>query len=331
MKRLIVTESQLENLQTYLISEATDKDRGAVGEFVKEVKQKFVSTITNASVGDFVEFIFGLVDEANKWVPTSISKSVFEIMELDGENVKLKFVAEGGNENNLNRQAKIGDTFMLYPKGTVGIHFRNRAANVGFIPIIDDGKLGKLGTPIVIGEFITFIISPGGVKTNPEKLAEKAEGQWSEEIEKFNKTMYFEPGMFGMDNFFFFPKGYAAMDKILSKYGLGVGRSDNTKVRFMVLDSDIIGGPEKLNKNAKYLGVMDKDGKSFTRYGNDVDFVFFVDGQNIATGGTFKLSVSYKEGGRPLTPIAQGEGKANIKIINSAVKQGEKPTQTKIK
>jgi hypothetical protein len=313
MKRLILTESQLENLQNYLIVEA-DKNDGidALNEFVKQIKQTFINTITKHRVGDFISFVFWLENNEDPDAEvTSQSVSTFQIMEIDGSNLKLKFVTDF-RQNNINNNLNSGDVVMLYPSGVSGIHFRNQTANLGVIPVDEEGNLGK---PIVVGNFKFFKITDSGTKTNAVEVAKEGMDEWRTEIKKFNDSMTYKPGFLGMDNFFFFPSGYLAMDKILHKFGLNVDDNIKDKIKFKVLESDIIGGSEKLNKNAIYGATLSRDKKSFTRYGEYVDFVFFIEGQNIGTGGNFTVPVSYKEEGSLIKPITQGDGKAKINII----------------
>lgn len=313
MKRLILTESQLKDLQSYLIVEADKNDsRGELGEFVKQIKQTFISTITKANVGDFISFVFWLENKEDAEAEiTSQSVSTFQIIEIDGSNLKLKFITPFG-KNNINFNLNAGDMVMLYPTGVAGIHFRNQVANIGVIPIDEEGKLGK---PIIAGNFKFFKITDSGKKTNAVEVAKEGMDEWRTELKKFNDSMTYKPGFLGMDNFFFFPSGYLAMDKILAKFGLSVDTTQDTKIKFRVLDSDIIGGGDILNKNATYTGNMNTDGKSFTRYGEGVDFTFFIEGKNIGTGGNFTLPVSYKEDGNSMVPITQGDGKAKINIV----------------
>ena len=126
--------------------------------------------------------------------------------------------------NGVSQIAEKGDIFMLYPTGTVGIHFRNQQACVGFIPIDQEGKPGK---PLIAKNLIGDISTDSTVKTNIIKVNQTILDNFYVENKKFNDSMNYKPGFLGMDNFFFFPKGYLAMDEILAKFGLSVNAKNN--------------------------------------------------------------------------------------------------------
>ena len=64
----------------------------------------------------------------------------------------------------------------------------------------------------------------------------KKEGKikWDDQIKKIENSMIFEPSFLGMSNFFVYPKGYIAMDDILSKYGLGVNKGSEVSSKFKI-------------------------------------------------------------------------------------------------
>jgi hypothetical protein len=106
----------------------------------------------------------------------------------------------------------------------------------------------------------------GAVKSLARDKTKNLIYQWDERLLQILRSAEFTPGLFRMDNFFFFPKGYAVMDDILSKYGMYVERKggvatgeDNTKrgVEIKVLE-DIVDkeGNILVHKNKKGEGVV---------------------------------------------------------------------------
>lgn len=297
MKKLIITESQLKSLKTFLF-EAKKNDE-EIQSFIKEIKKEFISTINANSVGDYVTFTFGNVEKDGNWVNDSLSILTFKILETgagDGTGVKLEFVTSEGKETTINNSQK-GNIFMLYPRGTEGIHFRKQKANVGFLPVDGEGKKSK---PILIPEFISFIVTSKDEKTNAILAAEKAQQKWLEANDKFNKSMQYKPGFLGMDNFFFFPKGYLAMDKTLAKFGLSVHNNQN-RITFKIKNNISVKGEKTLasNSNLKGYSSLENGQEVYTipsPSGTGGKFIFDITDKHIETGSTdIDAFVTYKD------------------------------------
>lgn len=109
------------------------------------------------------------------------------------------------------------------------------------------------------------------------KNKEKMLFQWNKQIMDILKRAEFTPALFHMNNFFFFPKGYAVMDDILAKYGMYVdrvgkatddeegGKGKNGKVKFKV-SKNITGTDNKsilIKQNEVKNAVNNPQGKFF--------------------------------------------------------------------
>lgn len=318
MKKLIITESQYNYLKQR-IDEASNDD-SKMRDFVTEIKKSFLGTLSSSKIGDFVTFDFCDISEDGTWDKSTLSMITFKIIGKDNYTVKLEFVTSEGKETPINSHGK-GSNFILYPNVGVSFDVSKKSPTVVFIPISKDGTGGE-GKPIPIPNFISFIITDKKTKTNSIKASEEAHNKWMEANQKFNNSMNYEPGLLGMDNFFFFPKGYLAMDDILRKFGLSAKNNDGYDISIRIKsEGGVEADGEKLSPNAIYKGSMSK-GK-ITIYGKNTDFIFYVGNQKIGTGGDFTFNTSYKGRDGKIHPIEFNDSKTKVNIVKMNYNHGE--------
>lgn len=314
MKKLIITESQYNYLKQR-IDEASNDD-SKMRDFVTEIKKSFLGTLSSSKIGDFVTFDFCNISEDGTWDKSTLSMITFKIIGKDNYAVKLEFVTSEGKETHINSHGKGSN-----PNVGVSFDVSKKSPTVVFIPISKDGTGGE-GKPISIPNFTSFIITDKKTKTNSIKASEEAHNKWMEANQKFNNSMNYEPGLLGMDNFFFFPKGYLAMDDILRKFGLSAKNNDGYDISIRIKsEGGVEGDGEKLSPNAIYKGYMSK-GK-ITIYGKNTDFIFYVGNQKIGTGGDFTFNTSYKGRDGKIHPIEFNDSKTKVNIVKMNYNHGE--------
>jgi len=310
MKKLILTENQIDNLKLFLLFEG---DRDAFKKFIEDTKKSFMDTINNYKPGDYITFTFGKIGKNGEWLQDTLSIITFKIINIEYSNILLEFVTSDGKKNH---NFKNGEKLMLTTSSTLGISFKNQNAQVGFLPLIGevDGQI-KFGDAIIIPNFISYIITDSETRTNSIKASQDAHEKWLKANEKFNNSRVYEPSLLGMDNFFFFPKGYLAMDKTLAKFGLSIKDSDNIKVRVKELNGikGIFGGGEELKHEGIYPAIYRNN--EIVIHMNNVEFIFYIDKNKLATGGTFIFDTSYKLEGETPTPIESNEGKSKLNMV----------------
>lgn len=323
MKKLIITETQEKYLKSYLFeldNSKTVKPNQSDEElrnFIKEVRDAFNSSISNADISDFITFIFGVPDKDNNWPKETTSEIVMKITSVENNIVNLDFVvAEGKNIGwDIYKQ---GDKFRLYLKTATGFNFYKQKTCVTFSKVDENNK----DEYIRVCDFLAYQVTDGDIKTNAFKVAEEAHNKWLENNQKFIKSMIYEPSFLGMDNFFFFPTGYLAMDKTLAKFGLHVDKhlaTYNKQIKIRIKDEDIVGGDATLQKGAVYIGYINQESDLFKikleEY--DTDFIFYIDNQDLATNGNYYFRVGYQENGKPEKMITGNRnGKFNVNIVN---------------
>ena len=318
MKKLIITESQYNYLKQR-IDEASNDD-SKMRDFVTEIKKSFLGTLSSSKIGDFVTFDFCDISEDGTWDKSTLSMITFKIIGKDNYTVKLEFVTSEGKETPINSHGK-GSNFILYPNVGVSFDVSKKSPTVVFIPISKDGTGGE-GKPIPIPNFTSFIITDKKTKTNSIKASEEAHNKWMEANQKFNNSMNYEPGLLGMDNFFFFPKGYLAMDDTLKKFGLSAKDRRGFDISVRVKEkTGIEANGEKLEFNAIYSGIL-ANGK-ITIYGKDNDFIFYIGNQKIGTGGDFVFNTSYKDRNGDIRPVERNDSKSKLNIVKMDSNNGE--------
>jgi hypothetical protein len=297
MKKLILTETQLDYLKMFLLLEENGNEDG-LKEFVKSIKNEFVSNIGKHNIGNYVTFAFGEVEKDGKWQSDGLQLITFKILDVeDGGVVRLKFVTSEGPKTKIDGLPE-DSVLTLYSKGNFGFHFSKQKPSVGFNVDKDIIK---------IPNFLSYIITPKEEKTTALAAAEKAQSNWLEKNRAFNKKMIYEPSFLGMDNFFFFPRGYMAMDDILKKFGLNVDGIGRMKIK--IRNNDVVGDEEFLRKNGEYSGVI-KNNKIIIP-SNDETFLFYIGKNKLVRDGNFTLDTSYRKQNGEEIPIDPTE----IKVL----------------
>jgi hypothetical protein len=97
-----------------------------------------------------------------------------------------------------------------------------QASNTG--KVTDTGE-AKAERPLSKEETDAVGANEGPIKNRLRKQTGKFVEEWNARTLQLLKSAEFTPGLFFMNNFFFFPKGYAVMDDILAKYGMYVERA----------------------------------------------------------------------------------------------------------
>jgi hypothetical protein len=316
MKKLIITESQYIYLKQH-IDEAGDKE-SKMRDFLTEIKKSFLNTLASSKIGNFVTFDFCNISEDGTWDKSTLSMITFKLIEKDNYTIKLEFVTSEGKETPINSYGK-GSNFVLHPNDGDLFALKNNIPIVEFAFISKDGNKSSI---LHIPNFTSFIITDKKVRTNSIKASEEAHNKWMEANQKFNNSMNYEPGYLGMDNFFFFPKGYLAMDDTLKKFGLSVKDDSGFDISVRVKEEtgiEVYG--EKLAFNTIYKGFL-SNGK-IVIHGKDVDFIFYIGNQKIGTGGDFIFNTSYKDRDGNIHPIERNDSKSKLNIVKMDANAGE--------
>jgi len=214
MKKLILTESQLENLKSFLNEEEQEQEHTNIDDYIDDVKKQFVNSIGKHNEGDYVTFLFGELTEDFSF-PEKTKTIIFKFLKFTGKTCLLSFV--GSDEDTPFVE---GNNYLLYAQGVIGIHKKDSLPQIGFTPVDEEGN--KNGSRILVPEFLSYLITSEDNKTNSEEVKRVASEKWKERNDKFNQEMYLKPGMLGMDNFFVFGTGTKAMDATLKKLGMGI-------------------------------------------------------------------------------------------------------------
>ena len=329
MKKLILTEAQLENLKGFLNEEEGESnDSKKIKETLTQIKMEFTSNLAD-SQGNYVSFIFGDADKEGEWDNQKISVIVCKIKDVEAGRALLSLVTTYGTKTQMDGYSK--DTnFIFYANGTSGMVFKNQKANVSFLPVKDnlgDDSKGEVFIP----NFLSYLITPKGEQTNAIEIIQKGQEKWKAANEKFNKETQYKPGFLGMDNFFFFPKGYMAMDDIFKKFGIQMKGLPVLKIKIKNTD-DIKGGGATLNKGGEYTAEKVFDGGNLTQLivtQPKVDFIFYTNNQVIVNGADFNMKTFWKpkkvgddEKDNPLKnhakPIENDNGIGKVRIISGA-------------
>jgi hypothetical protein len=143
--------------------------------------------------------------------------------------------------------------------------------------------------------------------------------KWDERIVQILKSAEFTPGLFNMNNFFFFPKGYAVMDDILSKYGAHVDRVSKEghneyltggNIKFKLIDDSIKdeNGTDLLAKDKTLVGTINakRNYIAVTNNANDEVIALFY-------GSNFKPRVNTEDLSVKAYLLPQGEDRLNYK------------------
>jgi hypothetical protein len=330
MKKLIITENQLDALKT-LIYEANNKinDDAKFKSFFTELKQSFLKDIFEPNnMGDYITFIFAKVINNEKgtftWDKDSVFSVVFKLKGSEGANdksvikdiINLELVTTDG-KSPIAFKFKKGDIFKVYSKGMNGIFFQNGIPYIGF-----NYENGTVKIP----NFVAFQITDSTEKTNAREVAGKTFNKWLEQNQKFIESMNYSPQMFGMDNFFFYPGGQIPIRQLLSHFGFSEHDLELHGISIIIKDSDIDCGVEgfTLKKGGKYNGYVGGNGDFFSIYPKNensdrkVEYKFYTGGQEMANGARFSLKVTCRIDNGPESETPNGTYR--IEVANSRLR-----------
>jgi len=276
MKKIKLTENQLTKLLSFImeVDNQDKKDEKKKKKLYDEIKNEFVTQLKNAKVCDDI-IVYTGEDNGKEWIKETIKTMTFRVSSIGKDGLLIKLIdAKGGID------LKIGTVYSINIKRAF-----NLSDNTGFIILDERQKVkDKEGNetynylPIKIDNVLTCEIIEN--KNDCEQdipdskiHAEKVAKEWMKSIDKILTSQIYEPGLFGMDNMFFFPKGFKAMDSILSKYGLSVKKNEYDDFKTDTIVFKVIGASEKST-------LLNKEIKGVINYKNDIevkDYYFEID------------------------------------------------------
>ena len=323
MKKIRLTESQLLYIKK-IINESDKSDYKK--RFLSDIKSDFMRSINSAKPGDNLFIATGDINEDDSdyfWKYLNYY-SFLVVNKGDDGTLLIEFLSSDADVSELKGQ--------IYEiNGNHSLQFNNGEPYIGLFQETEKGykkiKLPKFVMFDIVEDMVDLKRDDmkkgvqrifkkeqdkqkeikrqkkvqeieGKEKANLEKFKKDAEEKWFKGKDTIMKSMVFEPGFLGMNNFFFFPKGYIAMDDILKKYGLGVHNNsqpddgtDDSKIQFKLLGDDIkIPGTsevllaKKVGKDG-YIGELDKEERVINYSNNGINLHLKIDGTNEITSG----------------------------------------------
>lgn len=325
MKKLIITEEQFGRLVNFL-SETNKNNENVKKErkqrIADELRSEFNETIKSLKVCDDLYILCSKIDKKEKLVEGSKTIIVLRVTATNKKGIRFKALRVIGQGSPIEKN-KIYD-----------VHYSD------FFNIADDGILLKFYLPDSDGKFITqsdfqiykAVSNNGDCKRNysePTQVAAELNDIWLKSIDKLLQKSEYQKGLFGMNNIFFFPKGFQAMDDILAKYGLKVNKykSKGNTVEFKILSKPNF--QAGLKKDAIVKGTIDY------KHNIIVNKLYFKvpDDEKIIEGNKLKVSVysitskSEKELGYLDILILKSE--IDSPKIEKEMKQGEENVKKK--
>lgn len=143
--------------------------------------------------------------------------------------------------------------------------------------------------PKVLGtEVVDSVVGQGdALKSKLSGEINKEIADWDAKLDNILKSMEFQPASMGMNNFLFFPKGYAAMDNILNKYHMPTPKSryktSNANSLIGITSNDVLGKDNSIlldktkeykcyhNTTSHYFAIDHEDGKIMLKYKGVLD------------------------------------------------------------
>lgn len=289
MKRIIITESQAELLKRYLNEAPIPKD-----DFAKEVEQEFTKSLSNVRLGQKLVLFFGQENEDGSWNEDELTVATFMVLKVqDDGDVLLQYKESRGKQTALNSMDD-KDRFIISPTSSFDFNGGNPQ-----IKIIYRHPSGKTGG-VTIQNFLQFeIVKP---ELDIETIIDSSQKKWEAIRKELSVKAEFEPSWFGMDNLFFYPKGFEPMKDIANKYGaLSDEKSENGEPVKLTLVKGDVGSTGKFDGKiigriplgSKIEGVFDKKNQTITFDGEeDRKFVFNIkSGDEVATGSEYFVTV----------------------------------------
>jgi len=248
MKKIIVTESQINYIKNFIVE--SDKS-DAKKRFLSDIISKFSGMLDSVKPGDILMIATGEYDfNADDINWKLLDYYSFKIIEINGDELYLDFIISdndnsgmGGTYYTLNKHRALkfnnGEPY-LQLSYTIDDEIKNiRINNYLMSQILPNGKADddndnvfKHGSKRLDKKSSEKekqrekekrdIELANKIKSNEDEFKRNIREKWLEGKDKILKSMVFEPSFLSMDNIFFFPKGYIAMDNILKKYGLNV-------------------------------------------------------------------------------------------------------------
>lgn len=241
---------------------------------LKEIKQEFINDLMyDAKPCDDIKFYFGEVDEeTDEWIPNKIFCLVFRVVSSDKTNLQLKLIKVFGKPK---PSLKTGEAFNLYFQNTFNLKKEGAYIKLFHQPDINDNSTV---IPVAIDDFLLYelIDNKSDCKAETEKAEnfEEKSRKWRgwatkrfpEVMKSLAKTEY-TPGLFGMDNIFFFPRGFKAMDDIFRKYNMYVKDlsdtdEDTDKIKFNIVRLEKNVGDTDIKVGATLMGRLNRDDRS---------------------------------------------------------------------
>ena len=287
-KKILITERQLDRLVSFIIeadnpnnvqsnnaensidngpsdgandgvdNEKKKKEEDKKNEkILEEIKGEFNRGLNGAKPCDDICIWFGDVDEENKWIFEKLSILILRVLSIGADGLSLKAIEVKGElpfKEDKIYMIKFNDCFNI-ENGEAYLRFYLLGNELN--PEEDPNIIKTFN----IKKFLSFevISNKNNCKkpiVNVNDISIKQAKLYKRQVDKILKSMEYTPGLFGMNNIFFLPKGFSAMDDILSKYGLSVNRHNyhEDNVVFNILEKPKKGGFEK---NAYIKGIID--------------------------------------------------------------------------
>lgn len=284
MKRIIITESQAKLLKRYL-NEAPEP----VDTFAQEVGVEFAKSLSEAREGLKLVLFFGSENKDGSWNEDNLTVSTFSITKIDADTgeIYLKHDESKGKQTVLNSTMDEDDRFIISPSSSFVFNGGNPNIKIA-LEVNGKRKYAEVQQLLQVE-----IVRP---ELDIDSIIDASQEKWAAIRKDLMTKAEFEPSWFGMDNLFFYPKGFSQMDKLAKKYGAGISdESDSTEpVKFTVtyenvgstskVDGEVIG---RILEGSRIEGIYDKKANTITYEGvEDRKFVFNINSNDVAAAGS---------------------------------------------
>lgn len=302
MKKLIINERQLSRLVSFIMEDSEKPSEEDIKyknqkKLNAEIQNEFFSFLNQIQVCDDILFFVGDAKLLDGKGPIMDQKSVkvltLRAYNVTGDGVKAKVVDVKG-------RLPFKKDDLYYVKSDAFNLDGDSGYSILYKITKEKNKRGKeieKYTPQRLSDVLTFDYIDNknqceGNLPDIDSLSKNTIKQWFSKMDDMLRQSIYEPGFLGMDNIFFFPLGFKAMDKILAKYGLSI-KKDNinykNKVKFKILTK-----PSKNNTplklGAQILGTIDYKGNIVVNnYYFEID-----DGNDIYPDAKIKTNVYSK-------------------------------------
>lgn len=258
-------------------------------KILEEIKGEFNRGLNGAKPCDDITIWFGDVDEEDKWIFEKLSILILRVLSIGTDGMSVKSINVEGNlplKKNEIYMIKFNDCFNIENSGA---YLRFYLLGNELKPEEDPNIIKTFN----IRKFLSFevISNKNNCKkpiVNVNDISIKQAKLYKGQVDKILKSMEYTPGLFGMNNIFFFPKGFSAMDDILSKYGLSVDKHhhyyNDDEVVFKIIGEI---KDENFKKNTNIKGIINFENNIIVD-----EWLFEVPkGQKILKGEIFNVNV----------------------------------------